>query len=70
MIDERRWDEGSALGHAGALQQIVSFLNEKGGGLRARGAGHRAETQDSASRYITPPGGLGMAAELNERSKP
>jgi acetate kinase len=35
------WDEGSALGHDGALEHIVSFVRERLEGRRLAGIGHR-----------------------------
>jgi acetate kinase len=38
---ERSWDEGSKLGHEGALDHLVAFLREQLAGSRLLGVGHR-----------------------------
>jgi acetate kinase len=38
---EKRWPEGTKLGHAGALDAIVSFVREHLGAARLAGIGHR-----------------------------
>ncbi|HET7365534.1 MAG TPA: acetate/propionate family kinase [Burkholderiales bacterium] len=38
---EKRWPEGTHLGHAGALDHIVAAVRERLGGARLAGIGHR-----------------------------
>jgi acetate kinase len=40
-VAERRWDEGTRLGHDGALAHLVEFLRGHGDGARLIGVGHR-----------------------------
>jgi acetate kinase len=40
-VSTRTWDEGTALGHAGALEYIVDFLRDKLQGNGLAGVGHR-----------------------------
>jgi acetate kinase len=40
-VSTRTWDEGTALGHAGALEHIVEFLRDKLDGDGLAGVGHR-----------------------------
>jgi len=40
-MSTRAWDEGTRLGHDGALEHIVAFLRDKVEGLSLKGVGHR-----------------------------
>ena len=40
-VSERTWDEGTQLGHDGALAHLMGFLRETGGDARLVGVGHR-----------------------------
>jgi acetate kinase len=40
-LGEREWDEGTRLGHGGALDHLVGFLRERRGELRLIAVGHR-----------------------------
>ena len=40
-ISSHAWDEGTALGHDGALEHIVAFVRDKVQGLSLKGIGHR-----------------------------
>jgi len=40
-ISSHAWDEGTSLGHDGALEHIVAFLRDKLQGLNLKGIGHR-----------------------------
>jgi acetate kinase len=40
-VAERSWDEGTQLGHDGALAHLVTFLRDHAGGARLVGVGHR-----------------------------
>jgi acetate kinase len=40
-IASHRWGEGTQLGHDGALEHIVAFLQDQAQGLRLLGVGHR-----------------------------
>jgi acetate kinase len=40
-VATRTWDEGAAIGHAGALEHIVEFLRDKLDGDGLAGVGHR-----------------------------
>ena len=40
-VSERSWDEGTALGHAGSLQQIIDFVHDYLGDPQLAGIGHR-----------------------------
>ena len=40
-LSERTWDEGTQLGHDGALAHLIAFLHEAGSDLRLIGVGHR-----------------------------
>jgi acetate kinase len=41
MLAEKDWGEGQKLGHDGALDHLIGFLRERGGGLTLTGVGHR-----------------------------
>jgi acetate kinase len=41
LVGEKRWDEGTNLGHAGALDHLVAFVREWLGGEQIAGIGHR-----------------------------
>jgi acetate kinase len=41
VVGEKRWDEGTKLGHAGALDHLVSFVRGRSGGDHLAGIGHR-----------------------------
>jgi acetate kinase len=41
VAGEKRWDEGTKLGHAGALDHLVGFVRERIGNARLAGIGHR-----------------------------
>jgi acetate kinase len=41
VLEERSWPEGTALGHAGALDFLVETFTRHFGGLRLRAVGHR-----------------------------
>jgi acetate kinase len=40
-IATHRWSEGTPLGHDGALEHIVAFLQDQAQGLSLKGMGHR-----------------------------
>jgi acetate kinase len=40
-ISKHTWDEGTRLGHDGALEHIVAFLRDKMQGIQLTGVGHR-----------------------------
>jgi len=40
-LAEQAWDEGTPLGHEGALAHLMPFLRAQGGGARLVGVGHR-----------------------------
>jgi acetate kinase len=40
-LGEKRWPEGTKLGHAGALDHIIAFVRERLGSRRLAGIGHR-----------------------------
>ena len=40
-VAEKAWDEGTMLGHAGALAHLVEFLRGHAGGAKLVGIGHR-----------------------------
>jgi len=41
ILAEKEWGEGRRLGHDGALDHLIGFLRERGGGLTLAGVGHR-----------------------------
>jgi acetate kinase len=41
ILAEKEWGEGQRLGHDGALDHLIGFLRERGGGLTLAGVGHR-----------------------------
>ncbi len=41
VLAEKDWGQGATLGHDGALDHLVAFLRERGGGLRLSAVGHR-----------------------------
>ena len=41
IVDEKAWDDGTALGHDGALDHLVGFLRAHFGGQPLAGVGHR-----------------------------
>jgi len=41
ILAEKEWGEGRRLGHDGALDHLIGFLRERGGGLTLDGVGHR-----------------------------
>ena len=41
MIDEKKWGDGVALGHEGALDHLVGFLRGRSDGYKLVGVGHR-----------------------------
>ena len=40
-VGERTWDEGTRLGHVGALAHLIAFLREHADGTTLVGVGHR-----------------------------
>lgn len=40
-VDEKRWSEGTKLGHGGALDHLIAFVRTHMGGDRLVGIGHR-----------------------------
>jgi acetate kinase len=40
-VSEKSWDEGTQLGHDGALEYLMAFLRGQAGGARLAGVGHR-----------------------------
>ncbi len=51
-IAERRWPDGTPLGHAGALPHIAEFVREQLGEHRLRAVGHRVV--HGGVDYVTP----------------
>ena len=51
-LDERRWPDGTALGHDGALSHVVAFVREHLGDHALRAVGHRVVHGGLA--YTTP----------------
>jgi acetate kinase len=41
VVGEKAWGEGQRLGHDGALDFLIGFLRERGGGATLAGVGHR-----------------------------
>jgi acetate kinase len=41
VVGEKAWGEGQRLGHDGALDFLIEFLRERGGGVTLAGVGHR-----------------------------
>ena len=41
VLSEKDWGEGASLGHDGALDVLIEYLREHGGGLTLTGVGHR-----------------------------
>jgi acetate kinase len=41
LLSEKKWDNGSKLGHEGALEYLVGFLRTEFSGYRLGGVGHR-----------------------------
>ena len=41
VIGEKAWGEGQRLGHDGALDFLIEFMRERGGGATLAGIGHR-----------------------------
>jgi acetate kinase len=41
VIGEKSWGEGERLGHDGALDFLIEFMRERGGGATLAGVGHR-----------------------------
>jgi acetate kinase len=41
VLSEKHWGEGTSLGHDGALDHLIDYLRERGGGLTLAGVGHR-----------------------------
>jgi acetate kinase len=41
LLAEKVWEAGTPLGHEGALDHLIGFLRERGGGLTLVGVGHR-----------------------------
>jgi hypothetical protein len=41
VIEEKKWGDGVALGHEGALDHLVGFLRERSDGYKLAGVGHR-----------------------------
>ena len=41
LVSERRWKEGEALGHDGAIAHLRGFLRERAAGHRLIAVGHR-----------------------------
>ena len=41
VLAEKEWDAGQRLGHDGALDYLIEFLRERGGGTTLAGVGHR-----------------------------
>jgi acetate kinase len=41
VIEEKLWDEGVKLGHAGAIEHLAGFLRGRRGDMRLVGVGHR-----------------------------
>jgi acetate kinase len=41
LMAEKDWGDSQSLGHDGALDHLIEFLRERGGGLTLAGVGHR-----------------------------
>ncbi|HEY6507427.1 MAG TPA: hypothetical protein VIY56_05400, partial [Vicinamibacterales bacterium] len=41
VVSERSWDDGTKLGHDGALEHLTGFLHGEMSGHRLAGVGHR-----------------------------
>ena len=41
VIGEKAWGEGRSLGHDGALDFLIEFMRQRGGGVTLAGVGHR-----------------------------
>jgi acetate kinase len=52
VLSEKHWGEGTRLGHDGALDVLIEYLREHGGGLRLTGVGHRVV--HGGLEYATP----------------
>jgi acetate kinase len=52
VLAEKDWGQGARLGHDGALDHLVAFLRERGGGLSLTGVGHRVV--HGGMEYSTP----------------
>jgi acetate kinase len=54
-IDEKSWSDGVSLGHAGALDHLVSFLRQRLAEHRLVGVGHRVVHGGAAPDESAPP---------------
>src|SRR3954447_9218778 len=52
VIKENRWTDGTALGHAGAIEYLRDFLRERRGGMKLVGVGHRVV--HGGTKYFQP----------------
>src|SRR3954471_14289856 len=52
VIKEKSWADGTALGHAGAIEYLREFLRERRGDMKLVGVGHRVV--HGGSKYFQP----------------
>ena len=52
VVDEKCWDEGVKLGHAGAIEHLATFLRGHRGEMRLVGIGHRVV--HGGTKYFEP----------------
>jgi acetate kinase len=52
ILGEKRWEHGAPLGHAGALEHLLAFLDDLAGGAPLAGVGHRVV--HGGARYAAP----------------
>ncbi len=52
VLGEKRWEHGAPLGHAGALEHLLAFLDDLAGGAPLAGVGHRVV--HGGARYAAP----------------